>query len=191
MRLPFRMNLQSIRLWHSFVPFYHEEYRCVKYNLNLPSSNKDRLANSDPLSPVMVLNTSFLCVPKYFITDSKTTSIASAVWFSAFIQRQICVIRSTKVNAQGSLSALECTPKQGQKSKLKVNDVPSKYLQCEQSWNNGSNADKDEWELRSRSLTTVQIQSHRLSLDADASVSHNCVFTDAARNINSFCVLDE
>ena len=83
MLFPFGMNRRSIRLWHSLVPFSQEEYGWVKYTFSLPSSNRVRFANSEPLSPVMVLNTSFFCVPKYSMTCSSAAWMTSAVWFSA------------------------------------------------------------------------------------------------------------
>lgn len=62
------------------------------------------VANSEPLSPVTVLNTWFFLLKNTDTTSSKASCIASAVWFLAFIQRHILVIRSTSVITTGLFS---------------------------------------------------------------------------------------
>ena len=95
MRFPFGINRCIKPLWRSLVPFSNEEYGWVKYTfVSVPISNLDKSANSEPLSPVIVLKTLLNFSPYMLRILLRASVTASAVLDSIFWMNAFLVLRS-------------------------------------------------------------------------------------------------
>lgn len=103
------MKRRNILLWHSFEPFSHEEYGCVKYTFSISSSCEARSANSEPLSLVDGLANLVLPFAKIFNDCFQCSLEGFGCVIFALIQRDIRIMRSANVRTQGSPSSFLLT----------------------------------------------------------------------------------